>query len=84
MHLSVIAGAFIMLLRFFRLKRGAVFALGSTFTVFMMLLVGLPASVVRSGIMLIICLAADAAGKVDTPVISLVTAGTAIVLFSPE
>lgn len=40
----------------------------------MMLLVGLPASVVRSGIMLIICLAADAAGKVDTPVISLVTA----------
>ena len=84
MHLSVIAGAFIMLLRFFRLKRGAVFALGSAFTVFMMLLVGLPASVVRSGIMLIICLAADAAGKVDTPVISLVTAGTAIVLFSPE
>lgn len=84
MHLSVIAGAFIMLLRFFRLKRGAVFALGSAFTVFMMLLVGLPASVVRSGIMLIICLAADAAGKVDTPVISLVTSGTVIVLFSPE
>lgn len=84
MHLSVIAGGFIMLLRFFKLKRGVVFVLGSAFTVFMMLLVGLPASVVRSGIMLMICLAADAAGRIDTPVISLVTAGTVIVLFSPE
>ena len=84
MHLSVIAGAFIMLLRFLRLKRGTVFVLGSAFIVFMMFLVGLPASVVRSGIMLIICLAANAAGKAETPVISLVTSAAVIVAISPD
>lgn len=84
MHISVIVGAFVMLLRFFRLKRGAVFILGSAFTVFMMFLVGLPASAVRSGIMLIICLAASATGRVETPMISLVTAGTIIVALSPD
>lgn len=84
LHLSILVGGFLLLLRFFKIPRTVRFILCSVLIVFMMFLTGFPASVIRSGIMMFIFLLGNCIGREDNSLLSLFTAGTVIITVSPE
>ncbi len=84
LHLSIIVGGMLSLLRRLKAPRTVRFAVCSLLIVFMTLLTGMPASVIRSGIMMFLMLLASLIGRKEDPINSLFTASALILLFSPS
>ncbi len=83
LHLSVLVGGFLLLLRFLRLPHWLQLVLSTALILFFALLTGLSASVIRSGIMLIMTLVAFVAGERYDPPTALGLAAALLLLFSP-
>ncbi len=83
LHLSILVGGLLLLLRFLKIPRTVRFILCSVLILFLMFLTGFPASVVRSGIMMFLFLLGNGIGREENSLISLFTAGTVMIAFSP-
>lgn len=83
LHLAILAGTFLMLLKGLTLRRNLRYILTFGFIIFYIFLTGAPPSVVRSGIMLMLLMSAEILGRDYDPITALSLAAFVIILFSP-
>lgn len=83
LHLAILAGTFLMLLKGLTVSRNVRYILTIVFIVFFILLTGAPPSVIRSGIMLILLLSSELLGRDYDPITALSAAAFVIILLSP-
>ena len=83
LHLTILAGTLIMFLRALTIRRSVRYLMTVGFIILFILLTGARPSVIRSGVMLILLLSADALGRDYDPITALAIAAFVIVLFSP-
>ncbi len=83
LHLTILAGTFLMLLKGLTVRRSLRYFLTLAFIIFYVLLTGAPPSIVRSGIMLILLLSAEIPGRDYDPITALSVAAFVIILISP-
>lgn len=83
LHLTILAGTLLMLLKFLTLRRSIRYVLTVSFIIFFILLTGARPSVMRSAIMLILLLSSEILGRDYDPITALASAAFVIILFSP-
>ncbi len=83
LHLAILSGTLVMFLKALTVRRSVRYVLTIGFIIFFILLTGARPSVVRSGIMLILLLSAEALGRDYDPITALSFAAFVIILFSP-
>ncbi len=83
LHLTILAGSFMLILRSITLRRSATYALTLCFIILFILLTGSRPSVVRAGVMMILLLVSQLIGRRYDPITSLSFAAFVIILLSP-